>query len=111
MTQCKPAFLVGSIAAALAACGVETDDRPPTFEVVFETIIKPGCARAGFCHSSSAAVEDLKLDVANSETRAAVKASICRLTDSCPGGEEPMPRDGRLSDADIALIEAWAASE
>lgn len=102
------------LTVASLSCTAEVDERPATFEVILTTILRPSCAREGLCHSSAVAqfVDGPAFDVDTPEVRSNLASAItwCRLNDNCPGGQAPMPRDGRLSDADLALIEAWRNS-
>jgi len=93
-------------AGALTGC-VDTDNRPPTLEYITMTILKPSCSSAN-CHSSLGKIEGLAFD-----TVEAARASFNRRS---PGGilrvmqrtgDEPMPPNDIVPDADLELIQAW----
>jgi hypothetical protein len=105
---------------AAAGCGVETDDRPASFAYIQTAILKPSCATAA-CHSSQNQREGLVLDdpeTAFSEIQTTGitfdpldgspedTGLILRLRGNLDG-EERMPLDSPLPDADIALIARW----
>ena len=110
--------LVPVLALALlaTACAAETDERPAEFPYIVKAILAPSCATAT-CHSARTQREgvDLSSVEAAQETFDSLPLApqtgepndsqllvLLRTT-----GEERMPVDGPLPDADIALIEAW----
>ncbi|MDA1015786.1 MAG: DUF1553 domain-containing protein [Planctomycetota bacterium] len=103
------AFLVGCCAAGIEC---SADDRPVTFEVDVRPIFKTHCFQ---CHGEAGEKKgglDLRLRrlvVAGGESGPAIdpsKPSNSRLLERVRNGEMP-PGKKRLSNAEIAKIEAW----
>ncbi len=111
--------VVAALALALAACGVEVDDRPATLEYVTQAILVPYCANAQ-CHSSFRKAEFLTFATVD-ESRATIndnglvapgdpEGSLLYQVLISPGGEDNPPRmpyDQPMPDADVALIRRW----
>jgi hypothetical protein len=96
-----------------AGCGDEIDDRPATKEYIVAAILAPSCANAG-CHSSQTKKEGYAFDTVKAADEAFEELVLAgdvqrsRLVQVLrSGGEERMPLDSPLPEADIALIEAW----
>lgn len=113
--------LAGAVlAAALAApgCAADTDERPAEFPYIVEAILRPSCATAT-CHSAMTRREGL--DFSSVEAAQQTFDDEFLVVPGDPGdgqlinvlttsGEERMPVDSPLPDADIALIQAWIAN-
>ncbi len=112
-------LLVVAAAWPLAACGVDTDDRPATLEYITAAVLAPNCGNAQ-CHSSFARVEDYAFDTV-AETRATLDAyqlvvpsepdsSVLYQVLISPGGDNQAPRmpyDQPMANRDIELIYHW----
>lgn len=112
--------ILSALGAALGlGCAASTDERPAEFSVIVTQILRPTCATAA-CHDAMSASRRLDFS-----TVAASAASIDRrglvpiggtptpddtqlvylLTTT--RGENRMPVDAPLPDADIELIRTW----
>ena len=101
----------------LAACGMETDERPRTFVFINEAILAPSCATAN-CHSSFAQADGYSFSTV-AEGRASLEGEVrpgapedsnLWLVIDSPGGDnqpKQMPRDQPMSGADKDLIYQW----
>ena len=108
--------LLSALGTALAAgCANSTDERPAEFSVIVTQILRPGCATAA-CHDAMSAVA--RLDFSTVATSAASIDRRGLVGDPDPdqtqlinilttSGEQRMPVDGPLADADIELIRTW----
>lgn len=113
-------ILAALVAAATAACGVETDTRPATATYIQAAILEPSCGRET-CHSSSVKIEGLAFDTREAFLEAAAEtvykgavgpgetqADRSKLYQVLVGERDPqMPPDGPLTADDIDLIAAW----
>ena len=103
--------LAAALIALLAACGVETDDRPATVQYLVPAIFRPSCATAA-CHSAATARGGLVLDTIEGPCGYGPVSGFLRddggiATES--GNRVRMPFDSPLPEADIRLIETWEA--
>jgi hypothetical protein len=96
-----------------AGCGDEVDDRPATAEYIVAAILAPACGNAG-CHSSATKAEGYAFDTPKAAAEAFQELVLAgdvqrsRLAQVLrASGDERMPLDSPLPEADIALIEAW----
>lgn len=110
--------LAGLVTVALAGCP-EADTRPAEFPYLVATILRPGCATAT-CHDAAtkrvgydfstveAAGEAVDFDLVpiGGSDEPDTTTLIRILTDS---GDDRMPIDAPLPDADIALLRTWIA--
>lgn len=96
-----------------AGCGDEIDDRPATKEYIVAAILAPACGNAG-CHSSQAKKEGYAFDTVEAADEAfqelvlpgdVQRSRLAQVLRS--SGEERMPLDSPLPEADIQLIETW----
>ncbi len=105
------------LVVAVAACGVETDDRPKTLEYVTAAIFAPSCGTAA-CHSAFGGAQRLTLDTVEGARVSLVgyiqpmdpDSSLLYQTLISPGGEGNtlrMPYDQPLPQADIELVRVW----
>lgn len=112
----SPRLLLLPLAVSTVACAAETDTRPAEFAYIAKTILEPNCGTAA-CHSDAAAREELDFSSVEA-SRATFRAKgLVTVPDDPPAnqimfilttsGEERMPVDGPLPDADLALIERW----
>ncbi len=115
----RQVFALAALATALVTgCAADTDERPAEFDYIVTTILRPGCATAT-CHSAMTNREGYDFS-----TVEAADATFERTGLAPPGaapegtklirvltasGEERMPIDGPLPDADLALIRTWIA--
>ena len=110
-----------AVAAALAACGTATDDRPTTLENITSSVLAPNCANAQ-CHSAFRQIRGYAFDsVEHAKTTIEMNglvapsdpdASLLFLVLVSPGGDGNTPRmpyDQPLADADVQLIRRWIA--
>jgi len=107
------------LAAALAACGTEEDQRPATLEVVTHTVLAPNCGQA-MCHSSAAKTEGLAFDTIDGTIDALYELEVdLAVADGRQyeqdlwyvlTGTEGLPRmppETSLANDDIELIRTW----
>lgn len=105
---------------SLAACGVDTDDRPATLEYITAAILAPNCGNAQ-CHSSFRREDGYAFDTI-AETRSTLAAyqglvvpsepneSVLYQVLISPGGVNQqlrMPYDQPLANRDVELIYHW----
>lgn len=115
----RSVFALAALATALVGgCAASTDERPAEFDYIVTTILRPGCATAT-CHSAMTNREgyDFSTVEAAAETFdrtglappgfAADDTKLIRVLTT--SGEERMPIDGPLPDADLELIRTWIA--
>lgn len=105
-----------SLALVTAACAASTDERPAEFEYIARAILVPSCGTAT-CHSARTQREGVNLSsvaaVREELSHRALAPQSGDPNDSellfilRTSGEERMPIDSPLPDADIALIEEW----
>ncbi|MFN0250415.1 MAG: hypothetical protein ACKV2T_26280 [Kofleriaceae bacterium] len=112
-------LVVVTASLVLAACGVDTDDRPPTLEYITAAILAPNCGNAQ-CHSSFRRVDDYAFDTIE-EARITLTTyqglvipsepneSLLYQVLIWPGGENQprMPYDQPLANRDVELIYSW----
>jgi hypothetical protein len=111
---------------AVAGCGVETDDRPVSFEYITTAILRPSCGGAS-CHSTQNQRAGYILDEPGPAYETLSEKLVpctdgpgsCDLTDrdlapifylmitKPPNGKDRMPLDAPLPQADIDLIGRW----
>lgn len=106
------------LAAAIAACGTDEDERPTTLEVVTLTVLAPSCGQVQ-CHSSTTKTQELAFDTVDDARRAMIELEVdLAIGEGRPlendlmnvlngDGLERMPPDSPLADEDLALIRAW----
>lgn len=110
--------LATAIALTLAAgaCAAETDERPAEFTYIVRAILTPSCATAT-CHSARTQREGVDLSSVEAAQETFDSRPFAPQTGE-PGdsellfilratGDQRMPLDSPLPDADIALIEQW----
>ncbi|MBE7449625.1 MAG: hypothetical protein HS111_12225 [Kofleriaceae bacterium] len=115
----KHVLALGSLLAAAAGCGLETDERPASFSYLHEAILRPSCATAA-CHSAQnnrALVNLQDRDEALSYWNTAAPAERSSMYRLIGGETDPdftielqggrMPLDAPLPQADILLIGRW----
>ncbi len=113
-------LVVVATALGLAACGVDTDDRPATLEYITAAILAPNCGNAQ-CHSSFRREDDYAFDTVD-EARITFATypglivpsdpneSVLYQTLVSPGGKNQplrMPYDQPLANRDVELIYHW----
>ncbi len=106
-------------AAAAAGCAAETDERPAEFAYIAKAILEPSCATAT-CHDAQTQREGMDFSSAEASAATFQDNAFVTVPDEPANnrivfilrtsGEERMPVDGPMPDADIALIEAWIAA-
>jgi len=94
-----------ALAVGVAACGEEVDERPASFQYIATYILAPSCGTAS-CHSETTHIKDLEFDSLDKAYEAVNTADIVPLL---RGDPFQMPPDQPLPEADILLIERWAA--
>jgi hypothetical protein len=112
-------LLVVAAGVALAACGVDDDDRPQTLEYITAAVLAPNCGNAQ-CHSSFRRVDDyafdtieetrITLDTYGLVARGEPNESLLYQVLVSPGGENQvarMPYDQPIANRDIELIFNW----
>lgn len=112
----RPPLLFATLTLAATACAAETDDRPADFAYISKTILEPNCATAT-CHNDATAREGYDFSSVEASRATFMRHGLVVQPDDPPQnpiiyiltttGEERMPIDGPLPDADIALIERW----
>jgi hypothetical protein len=112
----RPPLLFATLALAAAACAADTDERPADFAYISKTILEPNCATAT-CHNDATAREGYDFSSVEASRETFRRNGLVVQPDDPPAnpiiyilttsGEERMPIDGPLPDADIALIERW----
>ena len=110
-------FVVVALGIALAACGVDQDDRPATLEYITAAVLAPNCGNAQ-CHSSFRRVDDYAFDTIE-ETRITLgvydglvvrgepNESLLYQVLVSPGGDNQPPRmpyDQPMLNRDVELI-------
>jgi hypothetical protein len=108
-----------SLVFAVAACAEDTDTRPAEFDYIAKTILEPSCATAT-CHNAQTARVGLDFSSVEASRVTFMDNAFVTVPDEprsnriifilTTDGEERMPLDGPLPDADVALIERWIAS-
>ena len=112
-------FLPLVAALACGACAAETDERPAEFAYIAKAILEPSCATA-VCHSAQTAAEGLDFSSVAAARATFQDNAFVTVPDEPANnriifilrtsGEERMPVDSPMPDADVALIEAWIAA-
>ena len=112
---------IAALAAVLATgCAAETDERPAEFAYIAKAILEPSCATAT-CHDAQTQREGLDFSSAERSATTFQDNAFVTVPDEPANnriifilrdatGEERMPIDGPMPDADVALIEAWIAA-
>ena len=103
-----------AIAAALAACGTEEDDRPLTVEAVTLTVLAPNCGQPQ-CHSTATRTAGYAFDTVDEAKKSlhdlVYKTDLLKSTLwfvlLAENGEGRMPPDAPLATDDIAYIRRW----
>lgn len=106
-----------AVALAAAGCAADTDERPADFPYIASAILRPGCGTAT-CHSAMTNREELDFSTVESSARAMDEGLVPIGGTSDPydtelmhvlttSGEDRMPIDSPLPQADLDLIATW----
>jgi len=105
------------VAVLAGGCAADVDERPAEFDYIVTTILRPGCATAT-CHSAMTRREGLDFSTVAAaadaiDRKGLVETGVTNPDDTrlmyilTTSGEDRMPVDGPLPDADLDLIGRW----